>query len=499
MRPMRSVVVAGLAESLPHCDVRAGMASVLVASASPIPRCWPSSSVLWQRSIRGGSRRGAPSAHVTIPVDYTGADLHEVARSLRLQRRRPRRGPPGAGLVRGDDGLRRGLRLPRPAGARGCSTGRLVARRDRPRERVPAGSVALAAGMSAVYPEAMPGGWHLLGHTPVRMFDAQRLVVPEPAPPVGRRPLHRGAARERPRDGPVTRDSPPSRTVDASGSPAWGCPSSGAFHRVRYLIATALLSGEPDERRPAIELLGRHAGPGRRRHPQSLAVVGPAALTLDGRRQAGGTVRAGAAGAVVEVAHAGPGPAYVVLDGWEPRAHAGLRGDRHVLAARRRCAAPGRRAARHAHGEPAPRASVRSTGRSPSPTGPIRVADAGHGEPARLRPRHLDGRLGGPVGGPARRRSGPRERLRAQHAAGAGRHPGDPVRRGGRPRARRWTHRRLPGRRGGGDGRPRSPEPAAPGRPRWPSGRSRSTRRRRPDGTSSRPVRRSVAHPDHLP
>ncbi len=47
-----------------------------------------------------------------------------------------------------------------------------VARRDRPRDRVPAGSVALAAGMSAVYPEAMPGGWHLIGQTSVRMFDA---------------------------------------------------------------------------------------------------------------------------------------------------------------------------------------------------------------------------------------------------------------------------------------------------------------------------------------
>lgn len=40
-----------------------------------------------------------------------------------------------------------------------------------PRARVPAGSVAIAAGMSAIYPTAMPGGWHLIGTTDVRLFD----------------------------------------------------------------------------------------------------------------------------------------------------------------------------------------------------------------------------------------------------------------------------------------------------------------------------------------
>jgi allophanate hydrolase subunit 1 len=53
-----------------------------------------------------------------------------------------------------------------------------VARRDRPRDRVPAGSVALAAGMSAVYPEEMPGGWQLLGHTSARLFDAANASSP---------------------------------------------------------------------------------------------------------------------------------------------------------------------------------------------------------------------------------------------------------------------------------------------------------------------------------
>ncbi len=44
-------------------------------------------------------------------------------------------------------------------------------RRPSPRPRVPAGSVGLAAGQTAVYPIASPGGWHLIGRTGVRLFD----------------------------------------------------------------------------------------------------------------------------------------------------------------------------------------------------------------------------------------------------------------------------------------------------------------------------------------
>jgi KipI family sensor histidine kinase inhibitor len=49
----------------------------------------------------------------------------------------------------------------------------MLPRLDTPRPRVPAGSVALAAGMSAVYPTAMPGGWHLIGTTEEVFFDPQ--------------------------------------------------------------------------------------------------------------------------------------------------------------------------------------------------------------------------------------------------------------------------------------------------------------------------------------
>jgi inhibitor of KinA len=47
-------------------------------------------------------------------------------------------------------------------------------RRAQPRTRVPAGSVAIGGDRAGVYPFESPGGWHLIGRTPRRMFDAAR-------------------------------------------------------------------------------------------------------------------------------------------------------------------------------------------------------------------------------------------------------------------------------------------------------------------------------------
>jgi inhibitor of KinA len=47
-------------------------------------------------------------------------------------------------------------------------------RRADPRVRVPAGSVAVATRLTAIYPYESPGGWHLIGTTPVRLFDIER-------------------------------------------------------------------------------------------------------------------------------------------------------------------------------------------------------------------------------------------------------------------------------------------------------------------------------------
>ena len=47
-------------------------------------------------------------------------------------------------------------------------------RRSSPRTRVPAGSVAIAAEFTGVYPRESPGGWHLLGRTDAVLWDDAR-------------------------------------------------------------------------------------------------------------------------------------------------------------------------------------------------------------------------------------------------------------------------------------------------------------------------------------
>jgi len=55
-------------------------------------------------------------------------------------------------------------------------------RRKEPRLRLPPGSIAIATALTAIYPVESPGGWHLIGRSPIRLFDAEwespSLLVP---------------------------------------------------------------------------------------------------------------------------------------------------------------------------------------------------------------------------------------------------------------------------------------------------------------------------------
>ena len=49
-----------------------------------------------------------------------------------------------------------------------------VPRRATPRTRVPAGSVAIGGAQTGIYPRELPGGWRLIGRTPLVLFDPAR-------------------------------------------------------------------------------------------------------------------------------------------------------------------------------------------------------------------------------------------------------------------------------------------------------------------------------------
>lgn len=113
--------------------------------------------------------RAPPGDPIELEVSYDGPDLVEVARLTGMRQaevvRRHQLGEylvafsgfaPGFGYLAGGDPT---LRVPR---------------RETPRTKVPAGSVALAGEFTGVYPREGPGGWQLIGRTDAVLWDLSR-------------------------------------------------------------------------------------------------------------------------------------------------------------------------------------------------------------------------------------------------------------------------------------------------------------------------------------
>jgi len=104
-----------------------------------------------------------------IPVVYDGADLAEVAELTGLSEQevvaRHAAGEYEVGWLGFSPGF---------AYLTGLDPALHVPRLDSPRTSVPAGSVAIAGPLAAVYPAASPGGWRLLGRTTARLWDPAR-------------------------------------------------------------------------------------------------------------------------------------------------------------------------------------------------------------------------------------------------------------------------------------------------------------------------------------
>ncbi|HEY6089420.1 MAG TPA: 5-oxoprolinase subunit PxpB [Gemmatimonadaceae bacterium] len=107
--------------------------------------------------------------HHLIPVRYDGMDLESIAAAT--------------GLSTSEVVARHAVRtytvdligfVPGFAYMSELDPSLQIPRRPEPRSRVPAGSVAIAAALTGVYPLDTPGGWHIIGHTDTRMFDPTR-------------------------------------------------------------------------------------------------------------------------------------------------------------------------------------------------------------------------------------------------------------------------------------------------------------------------------------
>jgi KipI family sensor histidine kinase inhibitor len=106
---------------------------------------------------------------VRIPVRYDGPDLDLVARTARLS-------PDDAVALH--SGTEYSVAFTGFAPGFGYLVGLpealVQARLERPRTSVPSGSVGIAGEFTGVYPRSSPGGWRLIGHTDLTLFDPHR-------------------------------------------------------------------------------------------------------------------------------------------------------------------------------------------------------------------------------------------------------------------------------------------------------------------------------------
>ncbi len=109
---------------------------------------------------------------MTIPVAYGGEygpDLDEVARHTRLTPEEVIARHAAAHYIVACMGFAPGW-----AYLLGLPPELEIPRLPNPRTRVPAGSVGIGGAQTGIYPLETPGGWRLIGRTPLRMFDPNR-------------------------------------------------------------------------------------------------------------------------------------------------------------------------------------------------------------------------------------------------------------------------------------------------------------------------------------
>ena len=114
----------------------------------------------------------APSRQIDIPVHYggtAGSDLDEVARHTGLSREQVITLHSAGEYTVYFLGF-----LPGFAYLGGMDKRLATPRRKEPRVTVPAGSVGIGGEQTGIYPAVSPGGWLLIGHTSMRLFDPAR-------------------------------------------------------------------------------------------------------------------------------------------------------------------------------------------------------------------------------------------------------------------------------------------------------------------------------------
>jgi KipI family sensor histidine kinase inhibitor len=123
--------------------------------------------------LTSGLEAQARSRRVTVPCCYDGAefapDLKDVAKSTRKTQEQVIEAHLKSAFKVYVLGFMPGL-----AYIAGLDPALYLPRRSQPRVRLPRSTVAIAMDMTTIYPFESPGGWHLIGRTPLMMFDQRK-------------------------------------------------------------------------------------------------------------------------------------------------------------------------------------------------------------------------------------------------------------------------------------------------------------------------------------
>ncbi len=114
-----------------------------------------------------------PSRMIELPICYDGEcgpDLDEVAQHTGLSRDEVIARHLGGEYLVAMLGFSPGFPY-----LRGLPPELATPRRATPRLQIPAGSVGIAGPQTGIYPQATPGGWQLLGRTPVLLFSLDQI------------------------------------------------------------------------------------------------------------------------------------------------------------------------------------------------------------------------------------------------------------------------------------------------------------------------------------
>jgi inhibitor of KinA len=161
---LRSLSVQGVSEIVPAYTTLALWYDPLVRSFHDL-----AGEVVGRLGARTEGPAPATGREWTIPVRYNGPDLADVAERVGLSTDEV--------VARHSGRVYRVYLLgfvPGFAYLGELDPALVLPRRASPRQRVPAGSVAIAGAQTAVYPLDTPGGWHLIGRTDLALFDPSR-------------------------------------------------------------------------------------------------------------------------------------------------------------------------------------------------------------------------------------------------------------------------------------------------------------------------------------